>query len=77
MCLLKRIDDKRQITAIFTVSMTGKFLPTQLVSEGKTCKCLPKSDFPGDFNITFSDSNWSNREKSFELFQKVIFPYLI
>ena len=33
---IKGIDEKRQITATFTVSMTGKFLPTQLIYEGKT-----------------------------------------
>ena len=31
-------DDKRQITACFAGTMTGHFLPTQLVYEGKTSK---------------------------------------
>ena len=73
---IKGTDDKRQITATFTVSMTGTFLPTQLIYEGKTPRCLRKFDFPADFNVTFSDKHWSNTEKSIELFDKVIFPYL-
>ena len=73
---IKGIDDKRQIIATFTVSMTGKFLPVQLIYEGKTPRCLPRFDFLADFNVTFSDNHWPNKEKSFELFEKVIFLYL-
>ena len=73
---IKGVDDKRQITATFTVSMTGKFLPIQLIYEGKTKRCLPKFKFPGNFNVTYSDNHWSNTEKSIELLEKVIFPYL-
>ena len=73
---IKGIDDKRQIIATFTVSMTGKFLPIQLVYEQKTPRSRPRFDFPANFNVSFSDSPWSNMEKSIELFEKVIFPYL-
>ena len=73
---IKGIDDERQITATFIVSMTGTFLPTQLIYEGKTPRCLHRFDFPADFNVTFSDNQWSNTEKSIELFDKVIFSYL-
>ena len=73
---IKGIDDKRQITATFTVSMTGKFLPIRLIYERKTTRCLTRFDLPADFNVTFSDKHWSNTEKSVEIFKKVIFPYL-
>ena len=74
---IKGIDDKRQITtATFTFSITGKFLPIQLIYEGKAPRRVPRFDFPADFNVTFSDNHWSNTEKSIELFEKVIFPYL-
>lgn len=72
---IKGIDDKRQITATFSVSMTGTFLPIQLIYEGKTRRCLPNYDFPNGFNVTYSPNHWSNTEKSVELFQKIIFPY--
>ena len=73
---IKGTDDKRQITATFIVSTTGTFLPIQLIDEGKMARCLPKFDFPAGFSITFSENHWSNMEKSIELFEKVIFPYL-
>ena len=73
---IKGIDDKRQITATFAVSMTGKFLPIQLIYERKTSTCLPRFDFQADFNVTFSENHWVNTEKSIELFEKIIFPYL-
>ena len=47
---IKGIDDKRQITVTFTVSVTGKFLLIQLIYEGKTLRCLPRFDFSADFN---------------------------
>ena len=73
---MKGVDDKRQITAAFSISMTGSFLPIQLIYEEKTRRCLPNYDFPKGFNVTYSPNHWSNTKKSVELFQKVIFPYL-
>jgi len=34
------IDDKRQITATFAASLSGNFLPIQLIYEGKTSSQL-------------------------------------
>ena len=44
---LKRVevadkDDKWQLTALFACSMSGDFLPIQLVYQGKIARCLPK-----------------------------------
>ena len=50
---VKGIDGKRQITAIFTVSMTGKFLTIQLIYEGKVSTNITHLQ-------TFSDNHWSN-----------------
>ena len=33
-------------------------------------------DVLADFNVTFCDNHWPNTEKSIELFEEVIFPYL-
>ena len=35
-------DEKRQLTALFACSMSGDFLPIQLVYQGKTMKYLLK-----------------------------------
>ena len=34
-------DDKRQITAVFAGTKSGKFLPPQIIYAGKTKKYLP------------------------------------
>ena len=72
---IKGIDDKRQITATFAISMSGEFLPIQVIYEGKTTRCLPKHAFPANFDITFSGNHWSNKEKAFSFFKKVAFPH--
>ena len=46
---IKRVDDKRQITATFAVSASGDFLPMQLIYAGETKTCLPKFTFPRSF----------------------------
>ena len=47
----------------------------QLMYAGKTKRYLPKSDFPRNFNVTFTKNHWSNMEKAVEHFEKVIFPF--
>ena len=49
----------------------------QLTYEGKTPRCLPKDvEFPKEFDVTFTPNHWSNEEKSKQLLDNVIFPYL-
>jgi len=38
--------DKRQITAVFCGTMTGDFLPVQVIYKGKTPRCHPRFGFP-------------------------------
>ena len=72
---IKGIDDKRQITATFAVSMSREFLPIQVIYEGKTKRCLLKYTFPASFDDTFSENHWSNTEKSLSVFNKIVFPH--
>ena len=54
-------NDKRQITAVFAGTMSGEFLPPQLIYQGKTPKCLPPLDgIPSDWDITFTENHWAN-----------------
>ena len=46
------IDDKRQITAVLGCSLSGRFLPLQLMYQGTTTRCLPKISFPENWHIT-------------------------
>ena len=73
---IKGVDDKRQITATFTVTASGLFLPIQLIYSGKTKRSLPKFHFPKCFDVTFTPNHWSNYEECLRIFKKIIFPYL-
>ena len=73
---IKGVDDKRQITATFAVTLDGRFLPIQLIYQGKSERCLPKYEFPESFSVSFTKNHCSNTEKSIQFFKEIIFPYL-
>ena len=50
--------------------MDGNFLPPQLIYAGKTPKCLPKVDFPEDWDIIFMENHTSyncNRVRVYQI----------
>ena len=72
---LKRVEvvglkDKRQITAVFGGSMSGDFLPVQLVYQGKTTKSPPTVDFPKQWHMTFTEDHWSNESTMIDYVEK-------
>jgi len=67
------MDDKRQMTAVFGASLSGDFLPPQLVYKGKTKRCLPNYNFPSTWNITHLANHWFNEETMKEYIEAVIF----
>ena len=70
-------DDKRQITALFTCTAAGKFLPIQLIYEGSTNRCFPKNvTFPEGWNITCSPNHWSNGNTMLEYVNEILIPYV-
>ena len=73
---IKGVDDEWQITATFTITTSGSFLPIQLIYSGKTKRSIPKYDFLSCFNVTFTPNHWSNYEKCVRLFEKLFFSYL-
>jgi hypothetical protein len=68
--------DKRQITAVFAGSLSGNFLPPQLIYTGKTPACHPKITFPPDWHITHTSNHWANEETMKDYVTKVIVPYV-
>ena len=70
------IDDKCQITAVFAGTMSGEFLPPQIIYKGKTSKCLPPTESPQDWHVTFIDNHWSNEATMITYLQRVLFPYI-
>ena len=69
-------DDKRQLTAVFAGSLSGNFLPPQLIYEGKTERCHPQFKFPAGWHITNSVNHWSNEDTMREYVEMIIIPYV-
>ena len=62
---------KKQITGTFTITMSGQFLPIQLIYQGTTDRCLPKGvEFPDDWNVTYTTNHWSNESKEIQHFKR-------
>ena len=70
------LGDKRQITATFSASLDGNFLPMQILYQGKTDRSHPKYKFPDGFDIFHTPNHWANEETCIRFFQKIIFPYV-
>ena len=71
------IDDKRQITAVFGCTFTGKFLPIQLIYQGKTHRSYPLGvSFPPDWDICCTPNHWSNETTMIAYLEKIIIPYV-
>ena len=45
------VNDKRLITAIFCGSMSGDFLPVQVINQGMTDRCHLKYKFPSNYTF--------------------------
>lgn len=70
------IEDKRQITGVFAITLDGKFLPPQLISQGTTAACLPRTKFPANLHITCSPNHWANEVTTKEYIQRIINPLI-
>ena len=72
---IARSDDKRQITAILAVTMTGEYLPPQLLFKGTTACCHPKVSFPDGWDVWHSKSHWSSEDTMIRYLEKIIIPF--
>lgn len=74
---IKGLTDKRNITLTFTISLSGEFLPMQIIYQGKTPASQPKNTkFPSGFLITQNPKHYSNETETLKLLDKVIKPYV-
>ena len=64
------LSDKRSMTAIFTITLNGKFLPMQLIYRGKTNQSLPKFEFPVGFSLSANPKHYSNTAEFMNLILK-------
>lgn len=69
--------DKRMITATFTTSLDGKFLPLQLIYGGKTSKSLPRVKFPSSFSLSVNPKHYSNENEAMKVLQDIVVPYVV
>lgn len=69
-------DDKRQMTALLTICMTGQLLPPQLIYGGKTDACHPNYSFPENWHITHSENHWSNEATMLSYCDNILTAYL-
>lgn len=70
------VSDKRALTAIFSVSLSGNFLPLQLIYPGLTSRSLPTESFPDGFHITCNSTHWSNETTMLQYVELILKPYL-
>jgi len=59
--------------ATFAASLSGIFLPVQLVYEDKTSRYHPAIDFLDGFHVTHTQNHWCNEETMIEA---MIVPYM-
>ena len=55
-------NDKLQLIALFTCTLSGKIPSTTSNLSGKTPVCLPTVKFPDDWNVIFTPDHWPNEE---------------
>ena len=63
-------NDKRSITATFSITFDNKFLPMQLTYNGETNQSLPEVDFPDGFSLSTNKTHYSNEEEALSLLTK-------
>ena len=70
------VNDKRLITAVFCGSLTGDFLPVQVIYQGKITRCHPHFQFPPGWHVTHSPRHWSTEETMKQYIEEIIVPYV-
>lgn len=70
------VDDKREITALLSISMDGKMLPCQIIYAGKTKRCIPEINFPPQWHVTYSDNHWSTAQTMLDYADNILIPYV-
>ncbi len=65
------LEDKREITILLAISLTGELISPQVINAGKTPRCHPHVNIPPGWNITHSASHWSNRDTMLEYIEKI------
>ena len=70
------LDDKREITALLAVSLSGELLSPEVIYAGTTPRCHPNVTVPNGWHLTHSPSHWSTAETMLEYVDTVLAPYM-
>ena len=70
-------DDKRQSTAVLTITVAGEYLPPQLLYQGKTPKCHPQISFLTGWDVWHSHNHWSNEITMKHYIDNIIAPFVL
>ena len=62
--------DYCQITGTFGVTLSGDFLPIQLIYQDKTKQCQPTYPFQREIHVTQTENHWANEKTSVDLIEK-------
>ena len=68
------LSDKRSMTATFTLTLNGKFLPIQLIYGVKVNESLPKFEILVGFPFSANPKHYSNTTESIKLINEIITP---
>ena len=70
------LGDKCQITAVLGCSLSGEFLPPEVIYSEKRPICLPSASYPKKWHITFTDNHWANERITIDNINKILLPYV-
>ena len=68
--------DKQCIISTFAITMTGQFLPLQLIYGGKTLQSLSRYKFPSGVSLSANPAYYSNTQESLKYIEDVIAPHM-
>ena len=73
---ISRLSNKRSMTAIFTITLNGKFLPMQIIIWGKANQCLPKFEVLNEFCRSANPKHYNNAAETIRLIKEINIPYI-
>ena len=74
--LIRNSSDNRQVTGTFLVTLSGKFLPLQIIYQDKMSRGHAKCHFLSEFNVTHTENHSSNEGKAMELVKHILISYV-
>ncbi|CAH1274769.1 Hypp9314 [Branchiostoma lanceolatum] len=69
-------EDKRQITLLLAISLSGHLVPPQVLYQGKTDACHARFNFPDEWDVFHTESHWSNSGSMERYVDTVVAPYM-